>query len=330
MDQANNKTAAAQISVIVPVYKVEPYLRCCIDSILAQTFTNFELILVDDGSPDNCGAICDEYAAKDKRITVIHQKNGGLSAARNAAIDWCFANSKTEWITFVDSDDAIVPSCLETMYRYAEKTSADTVIAQEYDFSNDEEIRSITEEVKSVKTIPGKKASAGVYQRMSGVSFYAWGKLYRKSLLQGMRYPVGKQFEDEDLTPKLLYKSMMVTVLDAHLYCYRMREDSIVHVPFSLRRFDHLEGMDSCILFFKEKNEDELVRLAEKRKKEYVAKYVLLAHGAKLTDSIPQEYRMPAWRASIILTMTTLRRGGIKHILVRVRQFFKRIQRTDT
>ena len=100
------------ISVIVSVYKVEPYIRQCVDSILAQTFTDFELILVDDGSPDNCGAICDEYAAQDCRVRVIHQENGGLSAARNAGIDWAFANSDSQWLAFVDSDDWVHPDYL--------------------------------------------------------------------------------------------------------------------------------------------------------------------------------------------------------------------------
>ena len=104
------------ISVIVPVYNVEKYLNRCIDSILAQTFTDFELILVDDGSPDNCGKICDEYAAKDSRIHVIHKANGGLSDARNAGIDWAFANSNSEWVTFMDSDDWIPDNYLFELY----------------------------------------------------------------------------------------------------------------------------------------------------------------------------------------------------------------------
>ena len=104
------------ISVIVPVYNVEKYLHRCVDSILAQTFTDFELILVDDGSPDNCGKICDEYAEKDSRIHVIHKVNGGLSDARNAGIDWAFANSNSEWVTFIDSDDWVDKYYLEYLY----------------------------------------------------------------------------------------------------------------------------------------------------------------------------------------------------------------------
>lgn len=107
------------ISVIVPVYKVEKYLPRCIDSILAQTFQNFEVILIDDGSPDHCPEICDEYAGKDDRITVIHQENGGLSAVRNAGINWAVAYSDSEWVTFVDSDDWIHPRMLEFLLNAA-------------------------------------------------------------------------------------------------------------------------------------------------------------------------------------------------------------------
>ena len=108
------------ISVIVPVYKVEKYIHRCVDSILTQTFTDFELILVDDGSPDNCGIICDEYALKDNRIHVIHKENGGLSDARNAGIDWAFENSNSEWLTFIDSDDWVHPKYFEAMVRAAQ------------------------------------------------------------------------------------------------------------------------------------------------------------------------------------------------------------------
>lgn len=113
-----------EISVIVPVYKVEPYLRKCVDSILAQTFTDIELILIDDGSPDNCGAICDEYAAKDNRVVVIHQQNAGVSAARNAGLDI----ARGSYIGFVDSDDWIEPEMYETMLRTAKESNADVVI----------------------------------------------------------------------------------------------------------------------------------------------------------------------------------------------------------
>ena len=105
-----------KISIVVPVYKVEKYLQRCVASLLEQSFTSFDLILVDDGSPDLCGKICDQYAEKDNRIHVIHQKNGGLSAARNSGIDWSISNSDSGWITFVDSDDWVDPQYLECLY----------------------------------------------------------------------------------------------------------------------------------------------------------------------------------------------------------------------
>ena len=111
------------ISVIVPVYKVEPYIHRCIDSILSQTFVDFELILIDDGSPDNCPDICDEYALKDNKIHVIHQKNSGLSVARNAGLDYVSSSSNSEWITFVDSDDWIDKHYLEYLYKAANESN---------------------------------------------------------------------------------------------------------------------------------------------------------------------------------------------------------------
>ena len=126
------------ISVIVPVYKVEKYIHRCVDSILEQTYADFELILVDDGSPDNCGAICDEYATQDSRVVVIHQENGGLSAARNAGIDWAFTNSDSQWISFVDSDDWVHPEYLERLLDVAVSRSADMTFCMLTAFSEDE------------------------------------------------------------------------------------------------------------------------------------------------------------------------------------------------
>lgn len=119
----------AAISVIVPIYKVEAFLHRCVDSILAQTFADFDLVLVDDGSPDSCGDICEEYARKDGRIHVIHQKNGGLSAARNTGIDWAQANSGSQWLAFVDSDDWVHPDFLRRLYTMVQKRGACSVPA---------------------------------------------------------------------------------------------------------------------------------------------------------------------------------------------------------
>lgn len=130
MIQLLNKSKSMDISIVVPVYKVEKYIHRCIKSILNQSYSSFNLVIVDDGSPDNCGKICDEYAKKDTRIHVIHKSNGGLSDARNAGIDWAIKNSDSKWITFIDSDDWVHPQYLEKMISSAEETNCNVCIVR--------------------------------------------------------------------------------------------------------------------------------------------------------------------------------------------------------
>ena len=141
----------AVISVIVPVYKVERYLKRCVDSILDQTFRDFELILVDDGSPDQCGEICEKYAKKDKRIIVLHRENGGLSAARNTGLDWIFANSNSIYVTFIDSDDWVHPQYLEILLSVIESNKVAVSVGQfqrvnEYVTSNENKENNVSKE----------------------------------------------------------------------------------------------------------------------------------------------------------------------------------------
>jgi len=244
-----------QISVIVPAYKVEPYLHRCVDSILAQTFTDFELILVDDGSPDNCGVICDEYAAKDARIHVIHQENGGLSAARNAGIDWAFANSDSKWLSFIDSDDWVHPCFLEYLYR-AVKENPVSVSACSF------------RKTGEYMLYPAPPFSARI---MNWDSFYlqspvtgtiACSKLYRKQLFEGLRYPFGKLHEDEFLTYRILDRAGTVAYVDAELYCYFMNPEGITRSGFTLKRLDRVEAMREQCAFLKKRG---LKKLYENR-----------------------------------------------------------------
>ena len=201
------------ISVIVPIYKVEPYIRRCIDSILSQTFTDFELILVDDGSPDNCPIICDEYAKKDIRIHVIHQQNGGLSAARNVGIDWAFANSDSRWLSFVDSDDLVHPCFLEFLYRAVNETGLKVSSC---------EIRRVETEIEMLKmTYNVRKMAWDEYYLSDWVrGVVACNKLYEKRLFDKNRYPIGKTHEDEYLTYRILACASVISVIDAELYLY--------------------------------------------------------------------------------------------------------------
>ncbi len=283
-----------EISVIVPVYRVEPYLRQCVDSILSQTFTDFELILVDDGSPDNCGAICDEYALKDSRVRVIHKQNGGLSDARNAGIDM----AKGEFLTFIDSDDLVAPEYLNRLYRSIKSSAAEISICNMLPFK-DGSSPQIEEQNSndSKRIISGRDACLSIYRMDGTVPIMAWGKLYKSSLFNGIRYPVGLIHEDDATTPKLFYLANKIAQIGDKLYLYRSRADSIMSQPFSAKRFDCLSAVDSCIMFFKHNQDDELVQLAKRTQLVMQSKTVLLAYSNDAIEQIPACYRMHKWKA---------------------------------
>ena len=248
-----------QITIIVPVYKVEAYLSRCVDSILAQTFRDFELILVDDGSPDNCGAICDAYAEKDSRIHVIHQPNGGLSAARNAGIDWAFANSDSEWIGFVDSDDWIHPRMYETLHRIATEQGTKLAIC---DFLRTETMQPIEPVQGDVTTHDGL---AFLCSDRNVQAVVAWNKLYRKELFDTFRYPVGKVHEDEYLAHHLLYRAGRIAYIDCPLYYYFQNDESIMQRPYTVKRLDAVGAAEDQFQFIKSKGKPEyLPRIKQK------------------------------------------------------------------
>lgn len=258
-----------QISVIVPVYKVEKYIHRCVDSILSQTFTDFELILVDDGSPDRCGAICDAYAARDERVRVIHQNNNGVSAARNAGIDWVFEKSDSEWIFFVDSDDWIHRRTLETLLNGAKSTGLDVVIGG---FQRTKGIEpTVNESDLRVKALKTEK----LFFEKSVTATTAWGTLYRKRLFVDLRYPVGKNREDEWLTYQLLFQNPYTAFVDAPLYAYFRNTDGIMG---NQRPEDYLSGIDAQkerIDFFRTRRYRELCVWERFCYQKVLKKYVL-------------------------------------------------------
>ena len=232
-----------EISVIVPVYNVEKYIDRCITSILAQTFRDFELILVDDGSPDNCGSICDAYAGQDPRIVVIHQENQGLSAARNAGIDWVFAHSNSAWIHFVDSDDWVHPQILEQLLAASQSLDTDISVC---DF-----IQADTDAVQypSISRKPVLIHWEELYQDYHK-AVYAWGKLYRRECFAQLRYPIGRQYEDGFLVHRLLY-NRRIAMLSEPCYYYRITPDSITRRDWTPQRMDSLEAIESQIRFLR-------------------------------------------------------------------------------
>ena len=210
------------ISVIVPVYNVAAYLPRCIDSILAQTYANLEILLVDDGSTDDSGFICDEYAKKDTRIRVLHKENGGLSSARNAGLD----AAAGQYIGFVDSDDWIEPEMYSQMLALMEKNDAQMVCAGRYDVDSETGEKTVglcpdREELVSGETLAGR------IFLWDHCDSSACDKLCRRELFDGIRYPEGKTSEDIPVTYRLALKAQRVVLCDKPFYNYFHRSGSI-------------------------------------------------------------------------------------------------------
>ena len=212
----------ALITVIVPCYQVEQYLPACIDSILRQTYRQLEILLVDDGSHDRSGNICDVYAKKDSRIRVIHKENGGLSDARNVAID----QAKGDWITFIDSDDFVADSYIEELYQLAVDNGCDCAVCLFSMFKEGGVPRQYNSS-RQVEIYNSYKAARQMFYQEK-FDNNAHSKLYSRRLFEsGIRFPNGLVFEDLATTYQLLLQSHSVAYIDAELYYYLLRTDSI-------------------------------------------------------------------------------------------------------
>lgn len=286
------------ISVIVPVYKVEPYLSRCIDSILAQTFTDFELILIDDGSPDNCGKLCDDYAEKDSRVFVIHQENRGVSAARNAGINWALNNSDSKFFAFIDSDDAVTDNYLEKLISGVANPSVDIVSCKMQFITEQGEKLAPDQYVNNPpEQFNGRDAVYHLYKMDGKLSIEIWGKLYRKNLFANIRLPEGKIHEDQAMVPIILYSAKNVVVFFDELYIYYVRNESIMHQKFSVARFDDITALQSCEDFFVKKEEHEIVSLINNRKLVIQALYTLTARKEGIYKDIPKQYKISKFKA---------------------------------
>ncbi|MBQ8619660.1 MAG: glycosyltransferase family 2 protein [Clostridia bacterium] len=240
------------ISIIIPVYRVEAYLRRCVDSVLAQTYPDCEVILVDDGSPDGSGAICEEYAAKDARVRVIHKENGGLSSARNAGID----AAKGEYLFFVDSDDVVHPQTLETLLRYMEKNDADAAIGSFSRFRDDEELSFQPVVSPPLQNLTGVETMHQFFDAGDDTPKYvsSCGKLLKRTLFDGIRFPLRRLFEDEYTTYRLYERAKRVVVVDVPLYQYFFNDSGITGTLSLNKRFDEYDAQWERLEFFKEKS----------------------------------------------------------------------------
>lgn len=248
------------ISVIVPIYNVEAYLERCVSSIRSQTYSNLEILLVDDGSPDGCGALCDAFAHEDGRIRVIHKQNGGLSDARNKGLD----AATGEYVVFVDSDDYVVPWFIRTLYEQLLHTGSDValcsyaVVKGEDDFCQ-----------------PAKDAPVFVYDREQlllnlydanheDATYFivAWNKLYKRSLWEHVRFPKGKIHEDEATTYRIFDVCSRGVYIKCPMYGYFTSESSITRDAFSVRRLEWIDALDERISYFEQRKEAHLTACA--------------------------------------------------------------------
>ena len=284
------------ISIIIPVFNVEKYLTKCIDSLLLQTYKDFEIIIVDDGTEDSGGAICDGYAQENECITVVHQKNGGLSAARNTGL----ALSRGEYITFIDSDDYVSNDYLESLIKEINLSGADISACKPHEFTDGEAEpmpQAIAEQEKCF-VISGKEACLELYRLQSKIPVTAWAKLIKRSLFYGIKFPEGKIHEDEVVTPRLMYRASKIVMSNRKMYFYRQRPDSIMNQEFSLRRFDAIEGIDDNIRWLTaEGASTELIRAVHKYRKKLNSVFVLMAYKAGMEKQIQKEYRISELRA---------------------------------
>ena len=240
-----------EISIIVPIYNVEKYLPRCIESILAQTFTNFELILVNDGSEDDSGEVCDRYAKEDKRIKVIHKKNGGVSSARNAGLK----NSIGNYIGFVDPDDYIKKDMFNILYNLCKKNNADISICK-----NSREINGKVLEGKtdmSIKELSNNEAMKELF-KAELYRFALWNKLFRYKCFEGVLFPEGRIHEDLSITYKLIASAQKVMFINYEGYIYVKRDLSILTQKYNENRLQSFKAWNEIIEFMKQKYENIL------------------------------------------------------------------------
>ena len=235
-----------EISIIVPVYRAENYLNACVDSILGQTYADFELVLIEDGSPDQSGAICDEYAQRDDRVRVIHQPNQGQAAARNHALPM----TQGKWLCYVDSDDSIHPQMLEHLHHAAVESGAGMSMCQfleapeppaDYGQAMEGAYTLLTMDEKTLLTLHDREEYPG---------WVACAKLIRRECVEGYPFHVGRVYEDNEAVTRWLLPAKMLAMLPAQLYFYRTNPESTTKSQFNMKKLDYLWALESMIGYY--------------------------------------------------------------------------------
>lgn len=280
------------ISVIIPVYNVRNYLGECLTSVMGQTYPWLEIILVDDGSTDGSGEICEEYARQDGRVKVIHQENAGLSAARNAGLD--IAAGK--YFVFVDSDDLVHVKMIEYLYCALAFHQGDVSICSHLKFKESGEIQNIQEDCLGdslnkgegqeipVQVYTGKECIRMFYSQLCVDMVVVWNKLFSRDFFGSVRFPLGRKYEDEFVNYKILYPMKKCIYLPCTLYYYRARENSITQERFNLGALDRLDALAERKDYFRKLGEGELCALAARK---YAA--VIADAMSQITKFYPEE-----------------------------------------
>lgn len=236
------------ISVIVSIYNVEKYLKRCLDSIINQTYKNLEIILVDDGSTDTSGMICDEYQKIDKRIKVYHKKNGGLSSARNYGIN----KAHGIYIGFVDSDDCINKKMYEILLDNMNKTNSDISIGSVFSFENDNELNRVYNDKCVTRYFDGNEKFRNLLEEKNFDSILVSNKLYKKKLFDKVLFPMGKIHEDAFIMHHLFDEANRIVYTTEYLFYYFIRDNSLSH-SYNLKRLDEIDAVRDRLKFFKQK-----------------------------------------------------------------------------
>lgn len=268
------------ISVIIPIYKVEPYLRRCVDSVIKQTYKDLEIILVDDGSPDGCPKICDEYAKTDPRIKVIHKENGGLSSARNAGLDIISG----EYVSFVDSDDYIHPKMIEILYNEMIKSRT---LASSVEYK-----RIYTTDVCSIFQNPEDYCIFTTDEEYINDNYFEvifnviWGKLYDSSVWNNLRFPEGMIYEDEYLKPALMDRiNFKYAFIKKPLYYYYNNPNGESKSLFSEKRLDKIKAIFQCLIYYKQHKNHIMCKKLRKYFVGYFFTYMYRAENCGYTKS---------------------------------------------
>ena len=240
-----------KISIIIPVYNSAQYLTECLDSVVSQTYDNISLILIDDGSSDSSGKICDSYASNDPRIRIIHTENLGASSARNTGI----SESDGDYLCFIDSDDHVAPDYIDYLLGLISDNQADISVCQRADARR---------KIKENKILTNNQDCMRAFVKTGEVDSVVWGKLYKKELFDGVLFPVGKRYEDEFTIYKIIAKAQRIAVGCGSKYYYRKHENSFMNRPFSEKDLEWIESMTEQKEFITQ-NYPELISSANAR-----------------------------------------------------------------